>query len=271
VRERTSLERAIVRDRWLVLGSLLLVAGACWAWIVPMSHDMYGDMTGPSAWMMSPTWTGTHMALLFAMWTAMMIGMMLPSAAPTLLIYGMVVRRSDADGDAALRVHIFAAGYLVVWAVFSVAATLAQRAFTTVDVLTPMMEARAPLAGGAMLLTAGLYQLTPLKRACLQTCQSPAAFLAQHWRAGRAGAFRIGLVHGWYCLGCCWALMLLLFAGGVMNLAVIAGLTIFLLIEKLMPSSMQGGRFSGVVLTVAGVYMIAATYVDSSYLHSLNP
>ena len=269
--DRTSLERAVIRDRWLVLGSLLLVAGACWAWIVPMSRDMYGDMNGLSAWMMTPPWTGAHVALLFSMWTAMMIGMMLPSAAPTLLVYGMVARRADNAADAALRVHIFAGGYLVVWTAFSVIAAVAQRAFTVTDVLTPMMEARAPLAGGLMLLIAGVYQLTPFKRACLQACQSPAAFLARHWRAGRAGAFRIGLVHGWYCLGCCWALMLLLFAGGVMNLAVIAGLTIFLLIEKLMPTRMQGGRFSGVVLTVAGIYMVASTYVDPGYLHSLNP
>jgi predicted metal-binding membrane protein len=268
---RTPLERAVIRDRWLVAGSLLLVAGACWAWIVPMAHDMYGDMTGPSAWMMTPSWSGAHLTLLFAMWAAMMTGMMLPSAAPTLLVYGMVARRGDAAADAPVRVHIFAGGYLVVWTAFSAVAVLAQRAFTAADILTPMMEARAPLAGGVMMLTAGLYQLTPLKRACLTACQSPAAFLAKHWRAGRAGAFRIGLLHGWYCLGCCWALMLLLFTGGVMNLAVIVGLTVFLLLEKLMPPRLQGGRFSGLVLSVAGIYMIASTYVDPGYLHSLTP
>ena len=256
--ERTSLERAVIRDRWLVLGSLLLVAGACWAWIVPMAHDMYGDMTGLSAWMMTSSWTAAHLALLFAMWAAMMIGMMLPSAAPTLLVYGMVARRGDGAADAPLRVHIFAGGYLVVWTLFSAIAALAQRAFTATEVLTPMMEARAPLASGAMLVAAGAYQLTPLKRACLDACQSPAAFLVKHWRAGRAGAFRIGLLHGWYCLGCCWALMLLLFAGGVMNLTIIVGLTVFLLLEKLMPPALQGGRFSGVVLLVAGVYMTLA-------------
>jgi predicted metal-binding membrane protein len=172
-----------------------------------------------------------------------------------------VSRRSDAASDAALRVHIFAGGYLVAWTVFSALATLAQRAFTAADLLSPMMEARAPLVSGVMLAAAGLYQLTPLKRACLSACQSPAAFLAKHWRAGRTGAFRIGLVHGWYCLGCCWALMLLLFAGGVMNLAVIVGLTVFLLVEKLMPPTFQGGRFSGVVLLVAGLYMALAPYL----------
>ena len=256
--ERTSIERAIVRDQGLAVASLLLVAGACWAWIVPMARDMYGSMTGPASWMTTPSWQITHVALLFAMWTAMMIGMMLPSAAPTLLVYGMVARRGEGAADAPLRVHIFAGGYLVVWTTFSAVAALAQRLLTTADVLSPMMDVRAPLVSGAMLVAAGLYQLTPLKRACLQACQSPAAFLVKHWRAGRAGAFRIGLVHGWYCLGCCWALMLLLFVGGVMNLTVIVGLTVFLLVEKLMPPALQGGRFSGVVLVVAGIYMTLA-------------
>jgi len=261
--ERTALERAVTRDRWIVLGSLLLVAGACWAWIVPMAHDMYGSMSGRSTWMMTPSWNPAHLALLFAMWAAMMIGMMLPSAAPTLLVYGMVARRGDGASDARLRVHIFAGGYLVAWTAFSAVATLAQRVFTAADLLSPMMEARAPLVSGVMLIAAGLYQLTPFKRACLQACQSPAAFLVKHWRAGRVGAFRIGLQHGWYCLGCCWALMLLLFAGGVMNLAVIVGLTVFLLLEKLMPPILQGGRFSGTVLVVAGGYMAISPFVEA--------
>ena len=254
--DRTSVERAVMRDRWLVLGSLGLVAGACWAWIVPIARDMYGNMTGPAAWMMTPSWEGGQLAFLFAMWTAMMAGMMLPSAAPTLLVYGMVARRDDAPG-AALRIHLFAGGYLVVWAAFSAAATVAQCLLTTAGLLSPMMEARGPLVGGTLLVVAGLYQVTPIKRACLSACQSPAAFLVKHWRAGRAGAFRLGLVHGWYCLGCCWALMLLLFAGGVMNLAVIVGLTTFLLIEKLMPPAAQGGRFSGALLIAFGLYVAA--------------
>ena len=253
---RTPVERAVVRERWLALGALGLVAAACWAWIVPMATDMYGDMTGPSAWMMTASWDGTYVALLFAMWTAMMAGMMLPSAAPTLLVYGMVARRDDAAA-APLRIHLFAGGYLVVWTAFSAVATAAQWAFTSTGVLSPMMEIQSPVVAGAMLVVAGLYQLTPLKRACLSACQSPAAFLVKHWRAGRAGAFRLGIVHGWYCLGCCWALMLLLFAGGVMNLTVIVSLTAFLLAEKLMPPIAQGGRFSGVLLVAFGLYVAA--------------
>jgi predicted metal-binding membrane protein len=251
---RTTVERAIVRERWIVIGSLGLLTAACWAWIVPMADDMYGGMTGPSAWMMTTAWDAPHLALLFAMWTAMMTGMMLPSAAPTLLIYGMVARRDDAAG-AAMRVHLFAGGYLIAWTAFSAVATGGQRLLASTGVLSPMMEAQAPLAAGAMLVVAGLYQLTPLKRACLSACQSPAAFLVKHWRAGRAGALRLGLVHGWYCLGCCWALMLLLFAFGVMNLGVIVGLTAFLLLEKLMPPRAQGGRFSGALLVGLGLYI----------------
>jgi predicted metal-binding membrane protein len=249
-------ERAIVRDRWIVAASLGLVTAACWAWIVPMANDMYGDMTGPSAWMMTSVWDGSDVALLFAMWTAMMTGMMLPSAAPTLLIYGMVVRRDD-DAGAPLRVHLFAGGYVIIWMAFSAAATFGQRLLASTGVLSPMMEAQVPLAAGAMLVVAGLYQLTPLKRACLSACQSPAAFLVKHWHAGRAGALRLGLVHGWYCLGCCWALMLLLFVFGVMNLGVIVGLTVFLLLEKLMPPRAQGGRFSGALLIATGLYVAA--------------
>jgi len=258
VTSRTALERALVRDRWLALGSLTLLAGACWAWIVPMARDMYGSMAGPAEWMMTATWDGPHLLLLFAMWAAMMVGMMLPSAAPTLLVYGMVARRGDGATDAPLRVHIFAGGYLVVWTAFSAAATAAQRGFTSGGVLSPMMESRAPLMSAAVLIVAGIYQLTPLKQACLAACQSPAAFIVKHWRAGRAGAFRLGLVHGGYCLGCCWALMLLLFAGGVMNLAVIGGLTFFLLAEKLLPPALQAGRFSGVLLVASGLWVAAA-------------
>jgi predicted metal-binding membrane protein len=238
-----------------VAGSLMIVCGVCWAWIVPLARDMYGSMTGSSAWMMTSTWDWPHLLLLFAMWTAMMTGMMLPSAAPALLVYGMVVRHSDDAADAPLRVHIFAGGYLLVWTAFSAAATIAQRGLAEAGALSPMMEARGRGVSAGFLLVAGLYQLTPWKRACLHACQSPAAFIATHWRRGRAGAWRLGLAHGWYCLGCCWALMLLLFVGGVMNLAVVLGLTAFLLVEKLMPLGVQGGRLSGALLVAYGCWM----------------
>ncbi|MGA9452635.1 MAG: DUF2182 domain-containing protein, partial [Verrucomicrobiia bacterium] len=119
---------------------------------------------------------------------------------------------------------------------------------------TPMMEARGRAVGGALLMVAGLYQLTPFKRTCLESCRSPAAFIARYWKRGVAGGFRLGLAHGAYCLGCCWALMLLLFAGGVMNLWWIGALTIFVLLEKLAPLGAQGGRLSGVLMMALGVW-----------------
>ncbi len=125
--------------------------------------------------------------------------------------------------------------------------------------LTPMMEARGRAVGGALLMVAGLYQLTPLKRTCLESCRSPAAFIARHWKRGVAGGFRLGLIHGIDCLGCCWALMLLLFVGGVMNLWWIGALTVFVLLEKLAPLGAQGGHLSGVPFMALGLWNLVQT------------
>ena len=242
-----------------VIAGIVLLTLLAWAYLFRLHGQMTGAMADAEAMRamgmpMHHAWARADVWFAFVMWAVMMAGMMLPSAAPTLLVYGMVARRDDAAA-APLRIHLFAGGYLVMWTAFSAVATAVQWAFTSTGVLSPMMEIQAPAVAGALLVVAGLYQLTPLKRACLSACQSPAAFLVAHWRAGRAGAFRLGLVHGWYCLGCCWALMLLLFAGGVMNLAVIVGLTTFLLIEKLMPHAVQGGRVSGTLLVASGLYV----------------
>jgi predicted metal-binding membrane protein len=193
--------------------------------------------------------------LLWAMWAVMMTGMMLPSASPMLLLYGAMARRS-AQASAAAAIYAFAAGYLVVWAVFSAGVTAIQRVFAALLLVSPMMEITSSTASAALLLIAGLYQLTPIKLACLRTCQSPLGFLMSRWRKGSSGAFRMGLHHGAYCVGCCWALMLLLFAGGVMNLAVIAALTAFVALEKLAPFGVQGARIAGVLLILTGLWMI---------------
>jgi predicted metal-binding membrane protein len=252
---RTSLESLLLRDRWILAGALLLTTALCWAWIVPMARDMYGEMDGSSAWMMTRTWDFTHLALLFAMWVVMMAGMMLPSAAPTLLLYAGVVRKS-LDGDRTpVYVYTFAGGYLLVWTAFGLLATVLQRLLARWLLLSPMMESRGWL-GGALLIVAGLYQLTPYKRTCLESCRSPAAFISGHWRTGAMGALRLGIAHGTYCLGCCWALMLLLFAGGVMNLWWIGALTIFVLLEKLAPLGAQGGRLSGLLILALGLFYL---------------
>jgi predicted metal-binding membrane protein len=222
-----------------------------------MARDMYGPMTGASAWMMTATWDLRHLTLLWAMWAVMMTGMMLPSATPLLLTYGVAARRSATDGRAASRqIYALAAGYLAAWALFSLGATALQRLLAALLVVSPMMEASSPVAGAALLFVAGVYQLTPIKHACLRTCQSPMGFLMSRWRAGTAGAFRLGLEHGMVCVGCCWALMLLLFAGGVMNLMVIAALTALVAFEKLTAFGAVGARISGGLLISAALWML---------------
>lgn len=257
---RTALESVLLRDRWLIGGALAVTIALCWAWIVPMARDMYGSMQGPSAWMMTDHWDLSHLALLFAMWVVMMAGMMLPSAAPTLFLYAGVIRKSPDGERAATHVYAFATGYLLVWTAFSLIATVLQRLFAHWLLLSPMMEARERVFGGVLLVVAGFYQFTPFKRTCLESCRSPAAFIVQHWQRGVSGAFRLGAAHGLYCLGCCWALMLLLFVGGVMNLWWIGALTIFVLLEKLAPLGAQGGRLSGLLLIAMGLWNLARSH-----------
>ena len=228
---------------WPLVGLLILVPAVCLLWIAILSRDMYGPMNGASAWMMTPRWDLLHFALMWLMWAVMMTGMMLPSAAPMILLVG---------GPAG---PIVALGYVSVWAAFSVAATALQFALMRLLVLTPMMETTNRAAIAILLGVAGVYQLTPWKQACLTSCQSPMAFLSRRWRSGSFGAFRMGVEHGAYCVGCCWALMLLLFAGGVMNLTVIAALTVFVAFEKLAPMGAWSARVSGILLVGVAAWM----------------
>jgi predicted metal-binding membrane protein len=252
----TLLESALQGGRTPAVVLLVLVPAFSWTWILVMARDMYGPMTGASAWMMTLQWDVPHLLLLWAMWAVMMTGMMLPSAAPLVLLYGAGVRRSASE-TAARQTYALAAGYLAAWTAFSLGATALQRALASLLLLSPMMEAASARFSAALLLVAGVYQWTPLKEACLRTCQSPVGFLIGRWRSGTHGAFRMGLEHGFYCVGCCWALMLLLFAGGVMNIVVIAVLTAFVAFEKLAPLGPWSARISGAVLVVAGCWMLA--------------
>ena len=239
------------QDRIPLILLLILFPLVCWWWIVVMARDMYGPMTGASAWMMTPRWDAPHLVLLWAMWAVMMTGMMLPSAGPMILLAG------DAGPNRARHIYLLALGYLVVWALFSVGATALQWGLARLLVLTPMMEVSSRRAGAVFLVVAGVYQWTSWKQACLTSCQSPLAFLMRRWRSGAWGAFRTGVEHGAYCVGCCWALMLLLFAGGVMNLTVIAALTAFVAFEKLAPAGVQSRRVSGALLIGVAAWMIA--------------
>jgi predicted metal-binding membrane protein len=226
-----------------------------------MARDMYGPMTGASAWMMTREWDARHVFLLWAMWAVMMAAMMLPSAAPFLLLYGAAARRQGVSRRATYEIYALTAGYVTMWSLFSVAAAAVQRLLSMLLILSPMMRLTSPSLGAAVLLATGVYQMTPLKRACLRQCQSPMSFFMNHWRPGARGAFRMGVDHGAYCLGCCWALMVLLFAGGVMNLAVIAALTVFVGFEKLGPFGIHTTRVSGALLIGAGVWMLLAPHV----------
>jgi predicted metal-binding membrane protein len=254
---RTLLETALRHERIVVATLMVATPLLCWAWIAPMARDMYGTMEGASAWVMTADWDAAHLLLLFAMWAAMMTAMMLPSASPLVLLYAGALR-AKADATVAGKTYALAAGYLLVWLLFSAAATVLQRVLASLSILTSMMEPATPLATALLLAVAGIYQLSPAKRACLRVCRSPLSFLLQRWPDRALAAFSLGIRHGAYCVGCCWALMLLLFAGGVMNLAVIVGLTLWVLIEKWLPFGDRAARVSGVLLLALAAWSALA-------------
>jgi predicted metal-binding membrane protein len=253
-RPLTLVEHALRHNRVTLVVLLVLTPVFSWMWIVVMAHDMYGPMTGASAWMMTPDWDAPHLLLLWAMWSVMMTAMMLPSAAPLILLYGAAARRSQQR--TARHTYALVGGYLAAWMAFSLAATALQRALASLLLISPMMEAASTRVTAILLVVAGVYQWTPLKNACLRTCQSPLGFLMAHWRDGWSGAFRVGLEHGFYCVGCCWALMLLLFAGGVMNVVVIAALTAWVAFEKWVPVGRRSAQFGGAAMIAVGLWIL---------------
>jgi predicted metal-binding membrane protein len=206
------------------------------------------DMAGTDG---APARGAGYVALLFVMWAAMMGAMMLPSAAPMILFYAAIARRRRERGEIAATVGIFAAGYVLVWAGFSLGAAVLQWRFEAAALLSPGMAVTGA-ASGLLLIVAGLYQWTPLKLACLRRCRSPLGFVLTEWREGARGALVMGLRHGLFCLGCCWALMLLLFVGGVMNLLWIGLVALIVLIEKVAPAGGWHARIAGLALVLWG-------------------
>ena len=200
-------------------------------------------------------WTAVDAVFTFAMWTVMMVGMMAGSAAPMLVLFAGA-QRARQTRRLPLSVVMFGMGYLAVWAGFSGAATIGQWALQRATLLSDTMAVSRGWLAASILIVAGLYQLTPFKSACLAQCRSPLGFLMTNWREGTSGAFVMGTRHGVFCLGCCWALMVVLFAVGVMNLAWVAGLTALVLLEKLIPAGILISRASGVALTVTGTYLL---------------
>jgi len=202
-------------------------------------------------------WSSIDWTLMFMMWAVMMVGMMVPTAAPATLVYAAVARKAERQGTPVAPAALFVLGYVVMWTLFSALATVLQWGLDQAALLSPMMVTTSPALGGAILVAAGLYQLTPYKDACLQNCRSPVHFISEHWRPGGWGAFRLGLLNGAYCLGCCWILMGLLFFGGVMSLLWIAGITFFVLAEKVTLYGVAGGRVAGMGLVALGMLTLA--------------
>lgn len=259
----TALESALRRDRAIVLAALAAITLLAWAYIVRLASAMDMDaMTSAAMPGMEPMlasgfapWSIGDFLLMLVMWAVMMVGMMTPSAAPMILIYARVGRHAAEAGKPFAATGWFACGYLLAWTGFALLATLAQWALERAALLTPMLASASPIFGGLLLIAAGAYQWTPLKYACLSQCQSPLAFIQRHggFRRERQGALRLGLRHGAYCIGCCWALMTLLFLGGVMNILWIAALAILVLAEKLIPAGQVISRITGIGFIAAGI------------------
>jgi predicted metal-binding membrane protein len=265
----TALEALLRREDIVVLAALVVLILLAWfalftgagtgmdpfamtGWLLPV--------TQPAA---APAWTLSYGLIVFFMWAAMMVAMMLPSASPMVLLYARVARRAEAQGHdlrARAAIPAFASGYLAIWILFSLLAVIVQWGLERLGALSAMMNLSAGLLSGSLLIAAGLYQLTPFKAACLTYCRTPASFLAAHWRKGVGGAWRIGLTHGLYCLGCCAVLMGLLFVGGVMNLIWVAGLTLLVAVEKLAPFGAAAAKAVGAILIAGGVALVLTAW-----------
>ncbi len=204
-------------------------------------------------------WSGAYAILVFLMWWVMMVAMMLPSVAPTVMLYSALLRRGAAAARVPLVSTAFLAGYLAAWAGFAAVAATAQWGLEAAGLVSPRMMTLLDSAPGAIvLIAAGLFQFTRLKATCLRHCRSPAEFIAQRRRPGAGGAFAMGVEHGVYCVGCCWFLMALLFVGGIMDLYWIVGLATFVALEKLTRFGETVSRLAGAVLIVWGGYILAA-------------
>ncbi len=262
----------------MIVAGLLAITALAWAYMLYLAAgmDMSGmqgmqgmsdmkdmDMSGMPgmAAVAGPQlqpWTPVDFALMFLMWAVMMVAMMLPSAAPMVLAFARVSRQAQRAREPYVPTAVFLLGYLAVWSAFSLLATALQWGLHTATLLSPMMVSTSPLLSGALLIAAGVFQWMPLKHACLRHCRSPLGFILNEWRDGAGGALLMGVRHGTFCLGCCWALMALLFVAGVMNLLWVAFIAAFVLVEKIVPRGHLVGQVAGVLLVGWGIWLIAA-------------
>jgi predicted metal-binding membrane protein len=258
------IEAVLKRDRAVVIAALAALTLLAWAYLLWLARGMgvsgatMADMPGMT---MAPSlrpWTAQDFAFTFAMWAVMMVGMMIPSAAPMVLLYARVVRQAAQQGRAFGSTSWFLGGYVLSWILFSLLATLVQGILERAALLTPMMVAATPRIAGVILIGAGIYQWTALKVACLTECRSPLGFIQRHggFRTSASGAVQSGFQHGLYCVGCCWALMALLFALGVMNILWIAAIAALVFVEKIIPGGNAIARIAGIAFVAIGVRLV---------------
>lgn len=243
------------RDRLIIVGVLATLTALAWLYVVGMvgsAHSMHTEMSAPHA----HAWGVSGFLSAFAMWSVMMVGMMLPSASPMVLTFSSLNRRYSVD-HRFTRTGLFVLGYVVVWTGYAALAAAAQGALQATAMLSPMGSSMSPYLAGGLLLVAGVFQWTPLKQACLDRCRTPVGFLMAEWRPGPGGALKMGLRHGAYCAGCCWALMALMFVLGVMNLLWMAALAAFMLIEKVVPAGHRVDQAAGALLVLWGALVVA--------------
>ena len=262
----TLLEAALRRDKYIVLGVLAAITLLAWAYLVYLAPDMsgmdsIGELGSMAAAGLSAGFGPVGIMLMFLMWAVTMVAMMVPSAAPMILAFASINRRRREQGNPYVPTAVFLSGYLLVWTGFSVLATLVQFVLIFTILSYPVMASASPTFGGILLLAGGIFQLSPLKTACLRHCRTPMGFITNDWRDGGRGALLMGLHHGGYCLGCCWALMGLLFLLGVMNLLWIAALAAFVLVEKVVPAGPWVGRVAGLGLLAWGIWLLAGVFL----------
>ena len=279
--ENINFEKAPLKDRIIVYLGIILILAVSWGYIIgmgwhmgtlpfgtePMKMDgsMKMDMNNKSllesvlTWMppMSGIWSFSDFFLLFIMWAVMMTAMMTPSILPMIMLFTSLNSKKIKENKSSASPLNLLMGYLLSWVLFSLVITFPQYGLHKIGLLTPMMEPTHAALGGVILMLAGIYQFTPFKDACLSVCQSPLSFMMNNWRDGNLGAFLIGYKHGFYCVGCCWFLMLTLFALGVMNIMWVAILTIFVMFEKLsVKFPLQYRYFTGFVFLGWGTFIL---------------
>jgi predicted metal-binding membrane protein len=255
------IETVVRRDRLAVSVALVGIAGVAWFYLIfeterfaatGICHCAAMAIGGPN---LAP-WAPQTLLPLFLMWIEMMVAMMLPAVAPLVLLFSKVARSRAERGQPYVPTALFISGYFAVWSVFSLGAAIAQWVLHGVALLSPQMTANSTILCGLLFVGAGLFQFSPLKNVCLNHCRSPLTFLLTKWRNGPTGAFLMGWSHGLFCTACCWLLMLLLFAVGVMNLLWIALLAIFALSERVAPKRWCLAQVSGLVLVAFGTWML---------------